>query len=140
MAADVTGMPAGDRVSDIRQPPVRRRNYDVHPPASSSAPFYVLPLDHASGFRLVGELDLSTVGLLLAALDTLPAGASVLDLAELSFMDASGLHALEQHAGSLNGAAPLVLENVPAPIRRLFHLTGADLDPDIEIRSGTAGG
>jgi anti-anti-sigma factor len=132
--------PGHGSLSDIRQQPVRPHDSNAKPPASSSAPFFVVPLDRASGFRLVGELDLSTVGLLLAALDTLPAGANVLDLAELSFMDASGLHALEQHAGSLNGADPLVLENVPAAIRRLFHLTGADLDPDIEIRSGTAGG
>jgi hypothetical protein len=31
----------------------------------------------------VGELDLSTVGLLISALETLPAGANVLDLAVL---------------------------------------------------------
>jgi anti-anti-sigma factor len=137
----MTAVPASSRVSDIRQPPVRRIAHDGTPASSSAgAPFYVLPLEDARGFRLVGELDLSTVGLLLAALDTLPAGANVLDLAELSFMDASGLHALEGYAGSLNGAAPLVLENVPPWIQRLFHITGAELDPDIEIRMGAAGG
>lgn len=83
----------------------------------------------------MGELDLSTVGLLISALETLPAGANVLDLGELSFMDASGLHALEEYAGSLNGTGPLELENVPAAVRRLFQITGADLDPDIELRS-----
>jgi hypothetical protein len=50
-------------------------------------------------------------------------------------MDASGLHALEEYAGSLNGTGPLELENVPAAVRRLFQITGADLDPDIELRS-----
>jgi anti-anti-sigma factor len=100
----------------------------------------VLPLDHAQGFRLVGELDVSTVGLLIAALETLPAGANVLDLAELSFMDASGLHTLEEYAGSLHGAKPLVLENVSSAVLRLFQITGAALDPEIELRSDAADG
>ena len=102
--------------------------------ASTRTPFFVIPFDDGRGIRLVGELDLSTVRVLLAALDTLPVG--VLDLAELSFMDASGLHALEQYAGALNGSAPLVLENVPQPIRRLFEITGAAHDPDIVMRGG----
>jgi len=110
----------------------------VKPSALTRTPFSVLPLDDGRGLRLVGELDLSTVPVLRAALDTLP--VAVLDLAELSFMDASGLHALEHYAGTLNGSAPLVLENASAPIRRLFEITGANLDPDLELRSGGADG
>ena len=102
--------------------------------AGTRTPFFAIPFDGGRGVRLVGELDLSTVRVLLAALDTLPVG--VLDLAELSFMDASGLHALERYAGTLNGSAPLVLENVSPQIRRLFELTAADHDPDLELRSG----
>jgi anti-anti-sigma factor len=104
---------------------------------SERTPLFVIPFDDGHGIRLVGELDLSTVRVLLAALDTLPVG--VLDLAELSFMDASGLHALEQYAGALNGSAPLVLEHVSQPIRRLFEITGAEHDPDIQLRSGGDG-
>lgn len=100
----------------------------------------MLPLEHGRGLRLVGELDLATVGLLVAALETLPADADVLDLAELTFMDASGLHALERYAATLNGTGPLVLENAPPHVRRLFELTGASGDPAIELRSGTARG
>lgn len=110
----------------------------MKPFAGNRTPFFVIPFDDGRGARLVGELDLSTVRVLLAALETLPFG--VLDLAELSFMDARGLHALEQHAGRLNGSAPLVLENVSPPIRRLFELTGADRDPDLKLRSGGADG
>jgi anti-anti-sigma factor len=99
----------------------------------------VVPLEGARGARLVGELDVSTVQVLRAALETLPAGANALDLAELSFMDASGLHALEQYASSLNGDGPLLLENVPAQVRRLFRITGAELDPDIELREPARG-
>jgi anti-anti-sigma factor len=105
---------------------------------ATRTPFFVIPFDDGRGIRLVGQLDLSTVRVLLAALDTLPVG--VLDLAELSFMDASGLHALEQYAGTLNGSAPLVLENLSPPVRRLFEITGADHDPDLELRSGGADG
>lgn len=111
---------------------------DVKPSASTSTPFTVIPLADGHGLRLVGELDLSTVGVLLAALDTL--AVRVLDLAELSFMDARGLHALEHYAGTMNGSAPLVLENVSARILRLFEITGANLDPDFEIRRGGADG
>jgi anti-anti-sigma factor len=131
--------PACDRVSDIRQPHVRQSGQDANSPASA-APFSARPLEHAHGLRLVGELDLSTVALLLAALDELPAGANVLDLAELSFMDASGLHALEQYAASLNGAQPLVLLNVPPTTRRLFQITGAELDPHLDLRTDAARG
>jgi anti-anti-sigma factor len=106
--------------------------------AGTRAPFFVIPFDDGRGVRLVGELDLSTVGVLAAALDTLPVG--VLDLAELTFMDASGLHALEQYAGTLNGSRPLVLANVSPQIRRLFEITGAEHDPDIELRNRAGDG
>ena len=72
-----------------------------------------------------------------AALETHPVG--VLDLAELSFIDASGLHALEQYAGTRNGSGPLVLENVSPMIRRLLRITGAEHDPDLELRDGGDG-
>ena len=99
--------------------------------------FGALPSERGRGVRLFGELDLSTVGDLRAILDTLPDGAYVLDLAELSFMDVSGLHAFEQYARTLDGSGPLVLENVSPHIRRLFEITGADQNPGIEVRSDT---
>ena len=68
--------------------------------------FQILPLGDGTGFRLIGELDLSTVALLREALES--AGVARLDLGDLSFIDASGLHLIEQHARALNGTAPLV--------------------------------
>jgi anti-anti-sigma regulatory factor len=94
----------------------------------------VVPLEQGRGLRLVGELCLSSVGDLLTALGTLPEGADVLDLGDLSFMDSSGLHAFERYARSLK-PRPLVLQNAPAHVRRLFALTGADLNPDIKLRN-----
>jgi anti-anti-sigma factor len=99
--------------------------------------FEALPLADGRGLRLRGELDMSTAGDLLAMLDGLPRDrAPVLDLAELSFLAVAGLHALEQYARSLDGARPLVLENVPPQTRRLFEIVGADSNPGIELRSG----
>jgi anti-anti-sigma regulatory factor len=49
-------------------------------------------------------------------------------------MDMVGLHALEQHARTLNGSGPLVLENVSPHIRRLFEVVGADHAANLEIR------
>lgn len=112
----------------------------MKPSAWNNPPFQALPREDAPGLRLVGELDLSTVGLLERALDALPGGADVLDLEELSFMDASGLRVLERHARSLDGSSPLVLENVPAHVRRLFELTGADRLPGIELASDAVRG
>lgn len=94
----------------------------------------VFALEDGEGLRLVGELCLSTVGDLVAVLDSLPEGAGVLDLGGLSFMDSSGLHAFERHARRL-ASPPLRLRNASAPVRRLFELTGAYLNPDIELLS-----
>jgi anti-anti-sigma factor len=96
--------------------------------------FRVLPLEDGRGLRLDGELCLSTVGDLETMLDTLPAGPVVLDVSGLSFVDSSGLHAFERYARCLD-TPPLVLLNPSAPVRRLFELTGAYLNPDIELRN-----
>jgi anti-anti-sigma regulatory factor len=94
----------------------------------------VLPLEDGRGLRLAGELCLSTVGDLVAVLDTLPEGAGVIEVGELSFMDSSGLHAFEGYAARLE-PRPLLLRNPTAPVRRLFELTGAYLNPAIELQS-----
>ncbi len=100
-----------------------------------------LPLESGVGFRLSGELDLSTADALRALLAALPAdgGAVVLDLADLSFMDSTGLHLFEQYARTRNGGKSLVLENVPANIRRLLEITGMDQSPHIELRADRHG-
>jgi anti-anti-sigma factor len=108
------------------------------PPLRTSVTFQAFPLADGRGLRLVGELDIGTVSYLRRMLETLSVGADgvTLDLAGLSFMDSSGLHALEAYARTLNGARPLVLENVPGNIRRLFELTGMDRGSQIELRTG----
>jgi anti-sigma B factor antagonist len=100
------------------------------------------PADDTRPVRLVGEIDLSTVADLRAVLDALPEDGRVvaLDLADVSFMDSSGLHAFEAYAQRLDGSRPLVLENAPAHVRRLFELTGGDKNPNFELRSGARHG
>ena len=120
-----------DREAHTPAPP-QGRTLTARMPGSSI--LEVSLLDQGEGLRLVGELCLSSVGELVAMLGTLPDGAGVLDVGGLFFMDSSGLHAFEQYARRLE-SPPLVLRNPSPQIRRLFELTGADLNPDIELRS-----
>jgi anti-anti-sigma factor len=85
--------------------------------------------------RLVGDLDMETVALFEEAVAGSMAadGTFTLDLAELSFIDSSGLHALERHARALNGAAPLVINNAPAFARQLFEIIGLDKHDAIRL-------
>jgi anti-sigma B factor antagonist len=105
-------------------------------PPSRNPLFHIVPADDARAVRLVGEIDLSTVGELRATLDDLSGEGHVvaLDLADVTFMDSSGIHAFEAYARTLNGARPLVLANTPPHVRRLFELTGGDKNPNIELR------
>jgi anti-anti-sigma factor len=85
---------------------------------------------------LNGELDLATTPILEEALaseehDSGPVVA--LDLAELSFVDASGLKAiLNAHRRAVRaGRAGLALLNPSSDIRRLLSLTAIDLTLDV---------
>ena len=86
------------------------------------------------GFRLIGELDLATVPALKVALDPLAGhGPVTLDLAELTFIDSSGMHAILQFAPSLNGDDPLTLANTPAHVSRLLEMVQMNSHPGIRI-------
>jgi anti-anti-sigma factor len=77
--------------------------------------------------RLRGELDIeSTPDLERVLLRTRPAGQRVvLDLAELKFMDSTGLRVLlRARAAADQGRWEINLRNVPPTIRRLFDMTG----------------
>jgi len=86
-------------------------------------------------YGLSGELDMASAETLRDALRPVVAadGHLVLDLEELTFIDSSGIRALVDLAERMNGAAPLVLSNVPAGVRRLFDVIGLDTLPGIEI-------
>ncbi|MCR3752430.1 anti-sigma B factor antagonist [Lentzea californiensis] len=79
------------------------------------------------GWRVLavaGELDIDTVPLLSARLDEDVTGAhAVLDLAELAFMDSTGLAlVLDWHRRLAEAGGQLRIAAAQAPVRRLFEL------------------
>ena len=87
--------------------------------------------------HVVGEVDLATVDAFRAVLEGAFARGStaLIDLAEVTFIDAAGLRVILQVARSVNGGGPLTLINA-ARVERLFKLVGmADL-PSVEFRGG----
>jgi anti-anti-sigma factor len=60
-------------------------------------------------------------------------GRLVLDVGEITFIDSSGLRALLQLSQQMNGAAPLVLSQVPPSVRRLLDVVGLEAVPGIEV-------
>jgi anti-anti-sigma factor len=87
------------------------------------------------GLRLEGELDLSGEAALRAALDELirEGGPITLDLSELRFMDSTGLRVMLQTAGSMDGAAPLVLYRPTGAVLRLLEISVAGA-PGLVVR------
>jgi anti-sigma B factor antagonist len=77
-----------------------------------------------------GELDLASVPAFeaaLAELDLESAHHLVLDLDQLEFIDAAGLHAvLALHAACTETSATLTIRPGPRQVQRVFELTGTD--------------
>ena len=92
--------------------------------------------DGPSDIRLAGEVDLSSVAQLEEAL----AAAAVtrepvtIDLAGVTFIDSTGLHAIVRFALSSNGQGPVVLRNPPPMAVRLLEIVGVSSMPEIEMR------
>ncbi len=100
--------------------------------------FSILPLEPPlRGFRLVGELDISSAqGFSETLAATNGQGDLTLELSALEFIDSSGLHALMQYAGSLNGAGnKLILANPTAMTERILEIIGLVTHPAIVIAS-----
>ena len=92
------------------------------------------------GLRLAGELDLRSLEPLAAAFAALPVeGQATLDLSELTFIDSSGLHAIEEIARVQNGNGPLILAGTPATVARLLEITNLAGHPGLDIRVGARG-
>jgi len=101
----------------------------------SSTPRYLAPIETlttavgtTTHVQVRGELDCASVPSLEGHMDTLlqdGAGPVILDLSDLRFMDVTGLRLalrLESRA-QLHGVDLSMLEG-PAPVRRVFELTG----------------
>ena len=99
----------------------------------------ISPLAGVPGMRLAGELDLATAPLLTEALLDLASEREVhLDLALLTFLDSSGLHAITALARSQDGDRSVVLLNPSAAVRRSLEIAGIDQHPAVEIRQPNA--
>ncbi len=91
-----------------------------------------------SGLRIAGEADLATRQQLMAALHGAKTGASgrlVLDLTELSFMDAHCAGAIITMAAAMSGHDRLEVRCGPSH-RRIFHLLGAATIPHLILPEG----
>ena len=91
-------------------------------------------LADAAGIKLTGELDLHGVQQLTAALAEFQgAGDVCVDLAEITFIDSSGLNALLSFARSRNGNGKLRLIKPTDGTRRLFEIIRFDQHQGIEV-------
>jgi anti-anti-sigma factor len=85
--------------------------------------------------RIDGEIDLSTADQLRTALDKAYSAdpTVVLDMAAVTFLDATGLRVLLQVAATRNGAGPLPLVNA-SRVAWLLELVGLSGLTSIDIR------
>jgi anti-sigma B factor antagonist len=92
------------------------------------------------GLRLVGELDMGSARDLTDTLSAMSGDGDVrLELSGLEFIDSSGLHALVQYAGSLDGDGDnLILANPSEMTARVFEIAEFAKHPRIviEVTSG----
>ena len=100
--------------------------------ATRSSEVVEAELNGAPGVAVRGEIDLDAVPRLESALDAAirsTAGAFVLDLCDLDFLDSSGLRLiLRARALLAREDRALAIVCPPGPVRRLFELAGiADL-------------
>ena len=89
------------------------------------------------GWRLIGEVDLSTLGLLTAVLESGIGGTGDLhlDLSELAFIDIVGVTALVNAAWRLHPGRRLVLRRVPPLLRRIVQVAWGRV-PGLELVEG----
>lgn len=74
---------------------------------------------------VVGEVDASSVGRLVAALRPVPDGDVIVDLSGVTFLDSSGLRVLVEahHDAQANGGS-LLLRRPASVVRRLLEVSG----------------
>ena len=108
---------------------VRRQTSDTPTGAAKVATMELLKTEFVPGdppvLQVAGEIDLATVDALQTALEeaisTDP--TVVVDMAGVTFLDATGLRVVLQAGASLNGTGPLTLLNAPR-VAWLLELVG----------------
>jgi anti-anti-sigma factor len=88
----------------------------------------------AGALHLRGEIDASNADLVSHVLrGALDAGVRVVDLAELQFCAAAGVHALGRAADSLPAGQTLVLANTNPMLRYVFSVVDLSDRPSLEL-------
>jgi anti-anti-sigma factor len=78
-----------------------------------------------TGWQLRGELDAHTAPSLAKAMEVLPPGEIIVDMAGVSFVDSSGLRVLLDATNrARNDGGDLTLSGPQASIRRLIEISG----------------
>lgn len=93
-------------------------------------------------FRVLGELDLSSVESLQDQLEAELAGPGdlTLDLRGLTFMDSAGLHLLMRWAAILEGRGGLRLVEPRRSVAKVIETTGLDQIMNLEVVGGEDAG
>jgi len=85
---------------------------------------------------VAGEIDLASAPQLKEALDRVAAERTsvTIDLAEVTFMDSSGLHVLFRFASAANGSGPVRIVNASRTVLRTMQIVGMTAVPQIEVQ------
>jgi anti-anti-sigma factor len=93
------------------------------------------------GLRIAGEVDMVTAPQLAEALGSLEgSGPVTLDLSEVTFMDSSGLHVIEDFVRDGGGEAGVILDGLHPKFVRLFEIVELVPHGGLEIRVNGHGG
>lgn len=97
----------------------------VHHMTDPAAPISITAID--SGLRVAGEIDAHTAPLIADAIEASEHDRLVVDLAEVEFVDSSGLRVLiDAHQQRVGAGRSIVLANPSAVVRRLFEIAGVE--------------
>jgi anti-anti-sigma factor len=120
-------------------PPSAASETSASPETVEAAGMLVEAVDRAGTFRLVGELDCSTISYVRDALSTpmLRSGRLTLDLSQLTFMGSEGIHLFTDLARQRDGIGVVVLSRPGGMARRVLGLGQLDELPNLRIDPAT---
>ena len=91
----------------------------------------------ATVWQVVGELDLGSAGVLETAIVPNGEARLTLDLSELTFMDSTGIAAIESFLRA-SGCRIVVLRGTTANVRQVLEIVGLDQHPRLEFEDSAA--
>lgn len=96
----------------------------------------------AATVTVCGEVDFATAGILTQQLSEIAAREPdrlVIDLGEVEFLDAAGVHAITRTRHALPEHCPLVLQSPAPQVRKVLEMTGLDSLCTIQARDEITG-